>query len=64
MNEIKAVLRPLRDASGRLVPHIYESIHGGLEPLFRRSVERGEVQFGHQSGYGYLPANKVEVRHE
>lgn len=64
MTEIKAVLRPLRDAAGRMVPHIYESVYGGLEPLFVRSVERGEVQFGHQSGYGYLPESQVEVRND
>lgn len=64
MSEIKAVLRPLRDSTGRVVPHIYESIHGGYEPLFLRSVERGEVQFGHQSGYGYLPESQVEVRND
>lgn len=58
---IKATLRPLLDANGKHVRGIYESVDGGMEPIYSRHVERGEVIFAHQSGYGYLPASEVRV---
>lgn len=54
MAEQKTKLRHLHS-------NIYEDVTGGMEPLFARTVERGGVEFGHQSGYGYLPESRVEV---
>jgi hypothetical protein len=42
--------------------NVYEDMDESSEPLFTRSVgERGEVQFWHQTGYGYLPESRVEI---
>lgn len=54
MSEPKTTLRHLHG-------NVYEDVTGGLEPLFEFVTDRGEVQFWHQSGYGYLPASRVEV---
>lgn len=55
MAEKKTTLRPTATRD------VYEDVKGGSEPLFVRSVEHGEVQFGHQSGYGYLPESRVVI---
>jgi hypothetical protein len=54
MSEPKTILRRLRD-------NVYEDVAGGLEPLFERSMERGESQYNHQSGYGYLHESRVAL---
>jgi len=59
---IKEVIRPYLGEDGKQIASLYESIDGGFEPIWTRSVERGEVQFWHESGYGYLPESHVEIR--
>ena len=55
MAETKTILRPTA------TPNVFADVNGGMEPLFARSVERGEVQYHHQSGYGCLPESRVTV---
>jgi hypothetical protein len=58
---IKAVLRQVRDKNGKLIPGIFENLQGGLEPIYSKNIERGEIQYWHQSGYGYLTAKSVKI---
>lgn len=41
--------------------NVYEDLDEPSEPLFTRFVKRGEVQFWHQTGYGYLPESRTEI---
>lgn len=34
---------------------------GGREPHFIRYVEDGKTIYAHESGYGYLPADRVVI---
>jgi hypothetical protein len=51
---VKTVLR-------EIAPGVYEDVNGGFEPLFSLSIEKGEKQYWHQSGYGYLSESRVEI---
>lgn len=41
--------------------NVYEDMDEPSEPIFARFVESGEVQFWHQSFYGFLPESRVEI---
>lgn len=40
---------------------MFEDIAGGREPSFQRYIENGEVRYLHETGYGYLPASRVQI---
>lgn len=51
---VVTTLRHLRD-------NVYIDVAGGREPYFIQSVWDGKVAYFHESGYGYLPANRVVI---
>lgn len=42
-------------------PHTFEDVAGGREPGFLRCRDGGEIQYWHETGYGYLPEDRVEI---
>ncbi len=50
------LLKPVGDG-------IFEDINGGKEPLYMLTKDNGRVAYLHQSGYGSLPENRVQIVH-
>lgn len=41
--------------------NVFVDASGGREPHFTRYVEDGKTVYAHESGYGYLPADRVVI---
>lgn len=41
--------------------YIFEDVAGGNEPIFQLVSDNGTLKYLHQSGYGYLTADRVIV---
>ena len=56
----KTQLKPLI-LRGKVIPNTFEEIRGGAESIYAKRMSHGEVQYWHQSFYGYLPASRVSI---